>query len=255
MKICYHYDAASGAYLSLSSEADESPLEPGVYYPPAHATLVPPPEAGPHQVAVFDEGAGTWGLQPDFRGVPLYRTIDGDTARIVTIGQVPTDIEATTEPRPGPEYVWRDQQWRYDADRAAGLFEAAKRDAVAAMNQYIADQRAMAAGTRDPVEIQARVAKRAVAQAVIAGTATEAQTLNLATEAQLRGMGETLEVLAQKIIDKAIALDGVNARLDGLKRAGENVLLAAATQEALDACIERFRVQITAVATDAGAAT
>jgi hypothetical protein len=149
---------------------------------------------------------------------------------------------------------WRDGAWRINGAKARELFEARQRDAVTQINAYIVEQRAIAAGTSDPGELQARVAKRAVAEAVVAGNASEAQQLNLATEAQLRGMGETAEALAAKIIDKAVALDGVNARLDGLKRAAENALLATTKQEELDACIERFRLQIAAVATDGGEA-
>lgn len=162
--------------------------------------------------------------------------------------------EAGGEPLPyNGAMRWIDGRWQIDDARAAAIFEQAKRDAVDGINRYIVEQRAIAAGTSDPGELQARIAKRAVAEAVVANTATEAQVVNLATEAKLRGMNETAEELAAKIIAKAIALDGVNARLDGLKRAAENALLATATQEALDACITRFRVQIEAVISDAGA--
>ncbi|MGP8432047.1 hypothetical protein [Paraburkholderia fungorum] len=103
MTQCYHYDAATGASLSLIGEADESPLEPGVYHTPANATLVPPPDAGPHQVPVFVEKTGAWELQPDWRGVALYRTLDGSATGIAAIGRVPADIDATDQPMPGPE--------------------------------------------------------------------------------------------------------------------------------------------------------
>lgn len=162
--------------------------------------------------------------------------------------------EAGHEPLPyNGAMRWADGRWQLDDERALELFDQAKRDAVDGIKQYIVEQRLVAAGTSDPGELQARIAKRAVAEAVVAKTATEAQMLNLATEAKLRGMSETGEVLATKIIAKAVALDGVNARLDGLKRAAENALLATTTQEQLDACIERFRAQIAAVVTDAGA--
>lgn len=42
-KIAYQYDRA-GLYAG-TAEADESPMEPGVYLLPARCTLVPPPEA------------------------------------------------------------------------------------------------------------------------------------------------------------------------------------------------------------------
>lgn len=151
-----------------------------------------------------------------------------------------------------PAMHWVNDRWQLDDERARELFDLGKRVAVDDIYQYILDQRAVAAGTSDPGELQARIAKRAVAEAVVEKTATEAQTLNLATEAKLRGMGETAEALAAKIIAKAVALDGVNARLDGLKRAAENAVMATRTQAQLDACVARFKAQIAAVVTDAG---
>lgn len=60
MKI-FHYHPEAGVYLG-TGEADESPLEPGVWLVPAHATDVEPPKAraGKQQVWI----AGTWTLQP-----------------------------------------------------------------------------------------------------------------------------------------------------------------------------------------------
>jgi hypothetical protein len=43
MPLYYSYDANNFMYLG-SGEADESPLEPGVYHIPAHSTLIVPPE-------------------------------------------------------------------------------------------------------------------------------------------------------------------------------------------------------------------
>ncbi|MDI6872581.1 MAG: tail fiber assembly protein [Bacillota bacterium] len=53
----YHY-SETGEYLG-ESEARESPLEPGVYLIPAHATDQAPPKPGPNQVPVFTNGAWT----------------------------------------------------------------------------------------------------------------------------------------------------------------------------------------------------
>ena len=60
----YNYDPVTGEY-SGTSEADESPLEPGVYLIPAHATDQPVPTAKAGQAAVYLDGA--WRLVPDYR--------------------------------------------------------------------------------------------------------------------------------------------------------------------------------------------
>ena len=247
MPKCYHYDAETGAYLLITEEVDVSPLEPGVYRPPAYATLVSPPQAGPHQRAIFDETNSVWSLVPDWRGVDLYSTIDGSTLAIRVLGRVPADIGATEQPMPGPEYSWREGAWVFDPEKSAALFQQAKVEAVSRVHAFLAAQRASAAGTDDAGELQARTTKRAAAEAVAAGSANEAQLLNLGIEAQLRGMSETPEQLAQKIVEKAITLDAINAKLDGLKRAAENALLATTTADDLRDRVASLQDQIAAV--------
>jgi hypothetical protein len=71
--IVYHYDQITGAYLNTSSEADESPLEPGVFLIPAGATkLLPPSPPDPKkQVAVFRDGR--WNVE-DKPQEPVLKT-------------------------------------------------------------------------------------------------------------------------------------------------------------------------------------
>jgi hypothetical protein len=54
MKI-YHYHSVTGEYLG-DSIARESPLEPGVYLIPAHATDIKPPEPIEQKLRVFTQG-------------------------------------------------------------------------------------------------------------------------------------------------------------------------------------------------------
>ncbi|MFN4124431.1 hypothetical protein [Pannonibacter indicus] len=53
--LIYHFHPATAQYLGFS-EADESPLEPGVYLIPAHATDVPPPEPADGFIRKFVDG-------------------------------------------------------------------------------------------------------------------------------------------------------------------------------------------------------
>lgn len=64
--IVYHFDRDTGAFLNTSSEADESPLEPGVFMVPANATeLVPPSPSNPKtEHAVFRDDAWIVELKP-----------------------------------------------------------------------------------------------------------------------------------------------------------------------------------------------
>lgn len=66
MKI-YHYHPETGAYLS-EGKADESPLEPGVFLIPAHATEAAPPAEVADMVRTYVGGA--W-VQRDVIAPPL----------------------------------------------------------------------------------------------------------------------------------------------------------------------------------------
>ena len=64
---------------------------------PANSTHVQPPQAGQHQVAVYNETTGTWSLEADWRNVPLWIIATGMPTAITVIGQVP-DATMTTDP-------------------------------------------------------------------------------------------------------------------------------------------------------------
>lgn len=58
MKQIHHYDEHTGEYLG-TSDAFESPLEPGVYMIPAYATDLDLPEFVEGKVLVFEDGEWT----------------------------------------------------------------------------------------------------------------------------------------------------------------------------------------------------
>lgn len=60
MKI-YNFHSKSGVFLG-SSDADESPLEPGVFLVPANATVNAPPAVADGQQALWRDGA--WIVEP-----------------------------------------------------------------------------------------------------------------------------------------------------------------------------------------------
>lgn len=239
MKTIYFFNPQTQELLG-SGKAEESPLEPEVPLVPLGATLLRPPVVGKRQAAVFD--GEKWTLVPDWRSVPLFSITDGTPVK-VDLGVLPVDAGATDKPSPGPEYAWGPGGWKYDAQRAAALFRQRQEDAVQEIISSIAQQ-------RDVVNEDARDAKRRAAEAVLAGIATEAQVLNLLIEIQLRGMSETPQVLAEKIVTKAQAIDTLNAKLDGLKRAAENALRATTTDDELRGRITSFMGQVAAVVAD-----
>jgi hypothetical protein len=109
----YNYDPETGEFLSEGA-ADESPLEPGVYLIPAHATDQPAPTAKVGQAAVYQDG--TWRLVPDYRSQSVC-LIDADGyyagPAALALGESPdarhilTDPPAAEIPRP----LWSDDKW------------------------------------------------------------------------------------------------------------------------------------------------
>jgi hypothetical protein len=66
--VIYHYSPDTGEYLG-SSEARESPLEPGVPLIPRFATLDAPPVVSMHEAATWDGSA--WQVAPDYRAASI----------------------------------------------------------------------------------------------------------------------------------------------------------------------------------------
>lgn len=81
----YHYHPQSGDLVGTGS-ADDSPLEPGMFLVPAHATTIEPPETATNQVAVFD--GDKWVKADDYRGQE-YWLADGSHHVIDRLGDVP----------------------------------------------------------------------------------------------------------------------------------------------------------------------
>jgi len=89
--IVYHADPATGLPVG-SSFADPSPLEPGEWLVPAHATLAAPPKlpAG-FAVVLLD---GEWTSVEDHRGEKIW-TPEGTYIEITEVGPLPAGASST----------------------------------------------------------------------------------------------------------------------------------------------------------------
>jgi len=95
----YNYDPATGEFLN-ALPMRESPLEPGVWLVPAHATNTAPPEAVPGHAVCWRDGA--WEQVPDFRGHVRWDAV-GQRVEITALGSLPeglTDVESVRPPVP-----------------------------------------------------------------------------------------------------------------------------------------------------------
>ena len=93
----YHYHPATGEFLGAGL-ADESPLEPGEWLIPAHATADAPPVTGANEAALYQGGA--WAIVPDHRGT-VYWLADGSRHEITALGEAPP-LGALSEVPPPP---------------------------------------------------------------------------------------------------------------------------------------------------------
>lgn len=118
----YNYDSVTGEFITVS-QANQSPLEPGVFLVPANATTLPPLKPGPNQAPAFKDGA--WTLVADYRshcwdkhGVPAK----------IALGATPDGVETCSVPPPDATGTWLFSAgaWVVDPIKAATATAAAQ---------------------------------------------------------------------------------------------------------------------------------
>jgi|OM-RGC.v1.025426607 hypothetical protein len=111
MKI-YNYHPEYKHFVS-ESIADESPLEPGVYLIPAHATIIEPPNYESGTIPIFRDSY--WDVIEDRRGT-WYRIPTGESYEVhnpfedqINATRIaPPDLTIYLQPH---EYVWEGDHW------------------------------------------------------------------------------------------------------------------------------------------------
>lgn len=99
--IVFHYKAVTKEFVG-SSSAFESPLEPGVYLVPAHATTIEPPTDIPtNNVAVFNDNK--WELVKDHRGETWWK--DHKTSIVIEELGDPLDLGYFKDQPEAPPYI------------------------------------------------------------------------------------------------------------------------------------------------------
>ncbi|RQR45593.1 MULTISPECIES: tail fiber assembly protein [unclassified Burkholderia] len=120
--LCNQYDNQTGRYVA-SFLAERDPMDASRYLVPAFCTLTPLPEVPTRSWPFWQDGK--WKVQPDYRGVRLYRTDTGEPGEITVAGVSPGDAGLTDVPRPSDEYVWKDGAWVLDEAVVAERVRAA----------------------------------------------------------------------------------------------------------------------------------
>ncbi|KWF66633.1 tail fiber assembly protein [Burkholderia pseudomultivorans] len=120
--LCNQYDNLTGRYVA-SFLAERDPMDANRYLVPAFCTLTPLPEVPARSWPFWQDGK--WMMQPDYRGVRLYRTDTGEPGEITVAGVSPDEAGLTEIPRPSDEYVWNDGAWVLDEAVVAERVRAA----------------------------------------------------------------------------------------------------------------------------------
>ncbi|BAV77770.1 tail fiber assembly protein [Pseudomonas chlororaphis subsp. aurantiaca] len=105
------YQTSPLGVFSGISEADESPLEPGVFLIPAGCVEVPPPLI-PENKAAHWNGEG-WQLVDYYEGLLVYSITTAEPKTITGLGPIPSGY---TVKKPGPDQVWKNGEWVDDTN-------------------------------------------------------------------------------------------------------------------------------------------
>jgi len=125
-KTVYSFCRYTGRFTG-EYEAQESPLEPGIFLIPAFATEEAPPAVGANEVAAFD--GEQWQVYSDYRGGVYYDTETKERHEITAVGDVPLENWTDVAPTDSEE-VWNGTAWvlPFDvlAERKKGEIAAAR---------------------------------------------------------------------------------------------------------------------------------
>jgi len=167
----------------------------------------------------------------------VWRGIEGDFDPPILPGSTLVSFPDGTDVRPG--MIWDGQNLLPSPPPPIeAVREAAKREVVAFADEIAS--RPDVAGTYPQSEKEGWPTKLEAARAHLAGTADQAQTDMLATEAGI--VGVTVDQLAQVIVSKAAWFSKVNATISGMRQKAFAAIDAAPDQEAVEAVLEQLKL-------------
>lgn len=199
-------------------EADESPLEPGVFLLPAGCVEMPPPPAPEFKIACWI--SPDWHLLDYFGGLVVYNVQTREPMTIDQVGPLPNGY---TLKKPAPHQVWKSGQWVDDLHAVLTSLHAAK---LAGFEQHHQDHlragvSSSALGT--PHRYGSQLADRV--------SLLELVTANLDAEypchdeqSDRRYRPHTREQLRQVVEDLALANQAAALQLDRLQRAADHAV-------------------------------
>lgn len=134
MKTKTVYQTGALGRFTGTAEAEESPLEPGVFLIPGGCVQTPPPEPDGAQRAAF-WSHDKWVLADYFNGLIVYSITNGEPLTVEGMGPIPAGY---TMKKPGPDQVWKEGEWVDDIAAILAALYAQKLEEISlACNRYI----------------------------------------------------------------------------------------------------------------------
>ena len=221
-KTVYNYNPDTGEYLGLET-AHESPMEPGVYLIPAHATTIAPPEADAGHVAVFAGGA--WTLVEDHRGEVWYDTATQERHEIKALDEVISNTWTQIEP-PDHEAIWDGAAWEVPFDV---LKERKRREIWGAGDANLAEVKR----SYTQAEIESWSKQEQGAKDLASGVTDSEAAQFVAGIATLRGI--PVDTLRDKILANVAAYGRLSTAVIGTQQRLDDLIKAAQTADDLAA--------------------
>ena len=116
-----------------TAEAEESPLEPGVFLIPGGCVEVAPPKIPANKGACWSNGK--WVLVDYFDGLIVYSITTGEPLTVTGVGPIPSGY---TTKKPRPDQVWKNGEWVDDIGAIlAALYEQKLQEVNDSCNHHI----------------------------------------------------------------------------------------------------------------------
>lgn len=235
----YRFHADTGEYAG-TADADESPLEPGIFHLPAAATFDAPPPPAAGMARVWNGTA--WTQVEDRRGQAVWVKATGQRGAVTGLG--PIAAEFTMIEPPSPRHAWNGTAWSVDAAAQAAWLRQRRVEATRGV-----DGMAEAARQRylTPGDGMALVydAKRREAEA-FSNAFYSAETSPLIA-AEAARTGKTPAAIAAIWNERAAAWWRIAARIETARFDAKAALDAAADEVAIAAAMDALTAALDAL--------
>lgn len=199
-------------------EADESPLEPGVFLLPAGCVETPPPPAPEFKVACWI--SPDWHLLDYYEGLVVYNVQTREPKTIDQVGPLPNGY---TLKKPAPHQMWKNGQWVDDLHAVLTSLHAAKLVGFEQQHQAHLKAGLTSAALGTPHRYSSHVADRISLLELVTAN-MEADYLCHDEHQEHRYRPHTSEQLRQVVGDQALASQAAALQLDRLQRAADQAV-------------------------------